>query len=109
MSRNHQPTRDLLEIIDRHLSRGNPNYQADLEEARISAAIAREAYDMRQEAGLARHELARKLGVTTAEIRNLEEDDFHGNALVMLQRIATVLGRTVEIRILPRTSRKKPA
>ena len=109
MSVRRRPTRDGIEIIHRRFFEGHPDRLLGLEQARISAAIAREAYDMREDAGLARHELARKLGVTAAEIRHLEEDDFEGDALVMLQRIATVLGRKVEIRILPRTSRKKPA
>ena len=109
MTERRKPTRDGLEILRRRYDDGHPERAAALEEARITAAIARRAYDLREDAGLARHQLARKLGATSEEIRRLEEDDFEGDALAMLQRIARALGRRVEIRVLPRTVRKNPA
>lgn len=109
MTERRKPTRDGLEILRRRFDYRHPERAAALEQERITAAIARQAYDLREEAGLARHQMARKIGTTSREILRLEENDFEGDALLMLQRIAGALGCRVEVRVLPRSVRKKPA
>ena len=72
-----------------------------LEEERANAHIARRIYDLREEAGLTQPELARLIGATTRIIRQLEDADYEGNYLSMLRRVAAVLQRRVEIRLVP--------
>ena len=109
MNGRRTPTRDGLEILRRRFDEGHPEEAAALEHELITAEIARQAFDLREESGLTRRQLARKVGTTSREILRLEENDFDGEALVMLRRIARALGREVEIRVLPRKPRKKPA
>lgn len=110
LSGRRKPTRDGLEIINRLFFDGRPVKMVELEVARLTAAIAREAYDMREAAGLGCSRLARKVGTTADVIRRLEDDDYDDeNGIAMLQRIASALGRRVEIRVLPEKARKRPA
>ena len=109
MTRRRQPTRDGLEIIYRRYFEGRPERIADIEEARASAAIARQVFELREKAGLSRRGLARLVGTTQTVIRTLEEDDYEGHSLEMLQRIAHALGRRVDIRLLPIRGKRKTA
>jgi transcriptional regulator with XRE-family HTH domain len=74
-----------------------------------SAAIARAAYELRTKARLSQDALARRIGVATGAIANLEDDDFEGDARGLLQRIATALNKTVEIRVVPRKVKRHAA
>lgn len=109
MATRKKPTRDAIEIIHRRFYEGHPDRIADLEKARTTAAIARRVYDLREEAGFSRRELARLVGTSMAVIRRLEEDDYEGESIDLLQRIAHALGQRVDIRLLPLRRRRKPA
>jgi len=109
MAAKRQPTRDGIEILHRLFYEGRPDRLAELEEARATAAIARRVFDLREAAGLSRRDLARLVGTTETVIRRLEEDDYEGQSLDMLQRIAHALGQRVDIRLLPVRRKRKPA
>ncbi len=103
-------TTDALEILDRRYYRGRPERLASLEEARLNAAIAQAIYDLRAKAGLTQKQLAQLVGTTHSVISRLEDADYRGHSLKMLQRISTALNRRLEIRFVPlRTRRKVPA
>lgn len=108
MKSKRKPTRDAVEIIHRRFFEGRPEMLAGLEEAEATAAIARQIYALREEAGLTQRELAKLIGTTASVICRLEDDDYEGHSLAMLRRIAHALGKKVEIRIVP-AGRKKPA
>jgi len=109
MTPRRRPTRDGLEIIYRRYFEGRPERIAELEEARASAAIARQVFELREKAGISRRELARLVGTTQTVIRTVEEDDYEGHSLEMLQKIAHALGRRVDIRLLPIRGKRKTA
>ena len=44
-----------------------------------------------------------------AVIAQIEDDDFEGDSLVLLQRIAAALNKTVEIRVVARRARRRAA
>lgn len=67
------------------------------EEARINVAVAHLIYEARQEAGLSQAELAARIGSKQAVISRLEDADYEGHSLTMLQRIATALGKQISI------------
>jgi ribosome-binding protein aMBF1 (putative translation factor) len=48
--------------------------------------------EMREEAGLTQAELARKIGTTQSVIARLEDAEYAGQSLTMLERVATVCG-----------------
>ena len=85
MTRKNTRTTDALEIIHRRHYARRPHRQASLQEARANAEIARKIFDLRQEAGLTQRGLAKLLGTTASVICRLEDADYEGHSLAMLQ------------------------
>ena len=108
-TRMKKSTSDAVEILHRRYYEGRPDRIAALEEARTSAALARTVYDLRTKARLSQDELAKRVGVPPAVIAQIEDDDFEGDALALLQRIAAALNKTVEIRVVARKTRRRAA
>jgi ribosome-binding protein aMBF1 (putative translation factor) len=93
-------TRDALKIL-KGITDGNPRLQADIEEAKINLQVAQMIYDARTRAGLSQRELALLVGTKQPVIARLEDADYEGHSLTMLQRIAEALDRRVDIRLVP--------
>ena len=93
-------TTDAVAILDR-MAGESPELRRLTEEARVNAAVAQLIYEARNEAGLSQTELAERIGTKQSVISRLEDADYEGHSLSMLHRIATALGRCVEIRFLP--------
>ncbi len=66
--------------------------------ARSNAEIAQAVYDLRTKAGLSQRALAQRVETTASVICRLEDADYEGHSLLMLQRIAAALGKRVEVR-----------
>jgi DNA-binding XRE family transcriptional regulator len=98
---------DGLEIIDQELYLGNPDRQAQLERAKADDAVARKIYDLRVKAGLTQKQLAKLVGTTHSVISRLEDADYEGHSLAMLNRIAAAMDKRVEIRFLPARANTK--
>lgn len=94
-------TSDALEILHRRYYDGKPERLASLEKERLNAKIAREIYDLRTAAGLSQRRLAELVGTQASVICRLEDADYDGHSLSMLQRIATALKKRVEIHFIP--------
>jgi DNA-binding XRE family transcriptional regulator len=99
---------DGLEIIDQELYLGKPDRQAQLERAEADDAVARKIYDLRAKAGLTQKQLAKLVGTTHSVISRLEDADYEGHSLAMLNRIAAAMDKRVEIRFLPARGRSHP-
>jgi ribosome-binding protein aMBF1 (putative translation factor) len=82
---------------------GDPNYQTGLAEEWTRLQAARAIYDARTAAGLTQQELARRVGTTQSVIARLEDADYEGHTLKMLNRIAAALDRKVEVRLVSAT------
>jgi len=93
-------TSDAVSILDR-MAGENPELKRLTEEARTNAAVAQLIYAARTKAGLSQAELAERLGTRQSVISRLEDADYDGHSLNMLQRIAAALGQCIEIRFLP--------
>jgi ribosome-binding protein aMBF1 (putative translation factor) len=93
-------TSDALAILNR-MAGESQELRRLTEEARINAAVAQLIYAGRTKAGLSQAELAEKLGTKQSVISRLEDADYEGHSLNMLQRIAAALGQNLEIRFLP--------
>lgn len=87
-------------LYDRYVG-DDPKRQAEYEEAREGAEVARQIYALRKEAGLTQRKLAELVGTQHSVICRLEDDDYEGHSLSMLRRIASALGKRVEIRFVP--------
>jgi DNA-binding XRE family transcriptional regulator len=108
-SQKRKPTTDAIEILHRRYFEGKPEMLAMLEEARANDEIARKIYDLRTEAGLTHRQLAKLVGTTAAVISQLEEADYEGHALAMLNRIAAVLNKRVEIHLIDTKGKQRAA
>lgn len=94
-------TTEAVEILHRRYFESKPEMLALLEHERINADVAQKIYDLRAKAGLSQRQLADKVGTTASVICRLEDADYQGHSLEMLQRIAAALDSTVEVRFVP--------
>jgi ribosome-binding protein aMBF1 (putative translation factor) len=92
-------TSDAVAILDR-MAGDSPELRRLTVEARVNAAVAQLIYEARNKAGISQAELAEKIGTRQSVISRLEDADYDGHSLTMLQRIAAALGQCVEIRFM---------
>jgi ribosome-binding protein aMBF1 (putative translation factor) len=104
-----KPTTDAVEILHRRYYEGKPERITDLEKARANDHVARKIAALRAAAGLSQRQLARLIGTTASVICRLEDADYEGHSLAMLNRIAAALNRRVEIRFVPAEKRAQSA
>lgn len=93
-------TSDVIEILNR-LVEGDAEHLALLQEARLDGLIAEMIYEKRTAAGLTQTQLAKLVGTTQSAISRLEDADYQGHSLTMLQRIAHAMNYRVEVRFVP--------
>ena len=95
-------TTDGMKIIDSMI--GDDRELRELcEQASINAHVAQLIYDARVEAGLSQTELAKLIGTTQSVISRLEDADYEGHSLSMLNKIAQALNQEVKIALVPLT------
>ena len=87
----------------------DPIRQQAFEEEVANREVAQSIYELRQRAGISQAELAKRIGTTQSVISRLEDADYEGHSLAMLNRIAAAVERRVEIRFVPRRRRLQPA
>lgn len=94
------PTTDAVKLLHRRYYEGRPARVAALEEARANDNVARKIAALRVQAGLTQRQLAKLVGTTASVICRLENADYEGHSLAMLNRIAAALNQRVEIRFV---------
>lgn len=97
----NKPIDDAVEILHRRFVGDDPEKLAELEKIRADNDVARKIYDLRMKAGLSQRALAKLVGTTASVICRLEDADYGGHSLAMLNRIAAALDKRVEIRFVP--------
>ena len=93
-------TSDALQILG-NLSQTDPEMQQMVREASINAEVAQLIYEARTQAGLTQQQLAELIGTQQPVIARLEDAEYEGHSLSMLQRIAKALNQRVEIALIP--------
>ena len=73
----------------------------EADEALVNAEVAQLIYDARTKSKLTQKQLADLVGTTQSVIARLEDADYEGHSLSMLQRIASALNKRLEIRFVP--------
>ena len=91
--------KNALKIIDSMVSQDKKLRDLIAEET-INVHVARMISDARNKAGLTQKELAKLIGTTQSVIARLEDADYEGHSLNLLNRIATALNKRVDIRFL---------
>lgn len=95
-------TRDGATILrDRYIG-NDPERLAQLHDERVGADAAQLIYDARTSAGLSQKELAALIGTTQSVISRLEDADYGGRSLTMLERIARGLGKKLTVTMTER-------
>ncbi len=95
-----EKTTDAIKIIDQMIG-DDGELREMCEQATVNAHVAQLIYDARTEAGLSQTELARMIGTTQSVISRLEDADYEGHSLSMLNRVAQALNREVKIDLVP--------
>ena len=93
-------TTDAVEILHRRYVNGKPEKLAELEQIRADDAVARKIVELRTKAALSQRDLAKLVGTSASVVCRLEDADYEGHYLAMLNRIAAALHRRVEIRLV---------
>jgi len=96
MSRKKE-TSDAVEILRRRYIKGDPDRKAALEVERVNAEVARTIYELRCDASISQKELADLIGTTQSVISRLEDADYEGHSLSMLNRIAKGLNQKLTV------------
>ena len=92
---------DSVDILHRRYVAGDVRRAAEVERERTNAEVAQLIYDRRVAAGLTQKQLAKLVGTTQSVISRLEDADYEGHSLTMLQRIAGALGERITIDMAP--------
>lgn len=100
-----EKTTDAIKILQNRYIKNDVDREASLESERINAQIARMIYEARQVAGISQARLAGLIGTTQSVISRLENADYEGHSLSILQRIAKALGCQISISLVKEDSR----
>ena len=103
-----QKTTDAVQILDMMVG-GESALQKLVQDARLNARVAQRLYDLRTKARWSQAELAQKVGTTQSVISRLEDADYEGHSLTMLQRIAAALDHQLDIQFVPAARKLQPA
>ncbi len=90
------------EIVEQR-SRKSATYRKTFGRTLHQIDLALLVREMREDAGLTQAELAKKVGTTQSVIARLEDADYAGHSLTMLERIASVCGIALKLH-----AKKKP-
>ena len=93
-------TRDAIRILDQ-MTGDDEEMQQLIAEETLNAEVARLIYEARTGAGLTQAELAERIGTRQPVIARLEDADYEGHSLSMLQRIALALNQRIELHFVP--------
>ena len=94
-----QKTKDAVKILDRMI--GEDRHLRQLaNEAVVNAEVAQLMHDVRSKARLTQKQLAKLVGTTQSVIARLEDADYEGHSLSMLQRIAAAVNKRLEVRFV---------
>ncbi len=101
-------TRDANRILD-EVTGDDEELQQMIAEETVNAEVARLIYEARTAAGLTQAELAELIGSKQPVIVRLEDADYEGHSLTLLQRIASALKQRIEINFVPAEGQQQVA
>jgi len=93
-------TSGTFDILHRRYIGENAARQASFEAERVNSEVAKTIYELRKKAGLTQKELAQMVGTTQSVISRLEDADYEGHSLSMLNRIAMALNRRLSVQMI---------
>lgn len=106
-TRKKRATADAVQILYRRYYEGRPERVKGLDKARANDNVARQLTVLRLRAGITQRQLASLVGTTASAICRLENADYEGHSLAMLNRVAAALDQRVELRFVPVSQGKR--
>ncbi|MTJ06497.1 MULTISPECIES: helix-turn-helix transcriptional regulator [unclassified Anabaena] len=94
---------NAIKILDK-MTGNDIELEAMIAEESINAEVAQLIYAARTKAGLTQKQLAELMGTKQPVIARLEDANYEGHSLSMLQKIAHVLNQKVIIDMIPITA-----
>ena len=88
-----EKTQDAVSILHKRYVKDDPERKAALQEERVNAEVAQLIHDMRTAAGLSQQQLAELIDTTQSVISRLEDANYEGRSLSVLDRIAMALNQ----------------
>jgi len=101
-------TTDALEILDRMIG-DDPAARARIAKEELNLRIAEQVLAIRTAARMSQAQLAALVGTTQSVISRVEDADYRGHSLGLLQRIATALDHELDVSFAPRVRRRRRA
>ena len=92
-------TKHALKILEKLTGR-SATLRRGIANARLNLEVAQMIYDARTTAGLSQRQLAEMLGTRQSVIARLEDADYRGHSLSMLQRVENALGQRLQLRFV---------
>lgn len=99
-------TKEALKILEK-VTGSEATMRGGVAKARINLEVAQMIYDARTKAGLSQQALAALVGSRQSVIARLEDADYEGHSLSMLQRIGNAVGRHLQLRFVRATSPRR--
>ena len=85
-------TNDALKILQK-MTADDRKIEEMVQESSLNAELAQLIYNARKQAGLTQQQLADRIGTKQSVIARLEDADYEGHSLSMLQKIAQALNQ----------------
>ena len=101
MAKKKRVTHNAAAILRKRYIKGDKRRLESLMREREKLNIAGQIYQLRIKAGLTQNQLARMIGTTQSVISRLEEADYDGHSINILERIARALHCKIEVRLVP--------
>lgn len=92
-------TKNGVSILHNRYVKDDPSKKAALQEERIGTHVAQMIRDMRERAGLSQGELAELIGTGQSAVSRLEDADYEGHSIRMLQRVADALEQKLVVQL----------
>jgi DNA-binding Xre family transcriptional regulator len=97
----NKPASDIIKYMHQHYIKGNKKRLAYIEQEKTRLAIAQKIYELRTRANLTQKELARRIGTKQSVISRLEDADYDGYTLKILDKIAEAVHCYVKVEFVP--------
>ena len=93
-------TNDALKILQ-HMTSNDPEMEEMIKESSFNAELAQLICQARTQAGITQQQLADRIGTKQSVIARLEDAEYEGHSLSMLQKIARALNQRLEVHLIP--------
>jgi ribosome-binding protein aMBF1 (putative translation factor) len=100
----NKPTTNAVEIMHKLYIKGDKKRLAYIEQEKARLEIAQKIYELRTQANLTQKELAHRIGTKQSVISRLEDADYDGYTLKMLDKIAEAVHCYVRVEFVPQSN-----